>query len=130
MGKKKSEDTPKPPKPAKRAGRGKGKKVAVGLLVVGLLGGSGFVALDTHQAKQAAAADALPYATGTDVAARAYQAFRAQGVRLYEVDCPTVAEKDLGQVTTCSAEDENGAPVGITATTVEDPATLFTFQQA
>jgi uncharacterized protein HemX len=126
--KKKGDGEPKPAK-VKRARGGGLKKVAAGLLVVGVLGGGAYVVLEQQAAAEAAAADAVSYATGTQLAADAYQAFRAQGVRIYELDCPSVAEKELGQVTTCSAQDETGAPIGVEATTVEDPAKRFAFQR-
>jgi uncharacterized protein HemX len=126
--KKKGEDEPKPAK-VKRARGGAVKKVAGGLLVVGVLGGGAYVVLEQQAAAEAAAAEALPYATGTQLAAEAYQAFRAQGVRIYEIDCPGVAEKELGQVTTCSAQDETGRPIGVEATTVENPVKRFEFQR-
>ena len=106
------------------------KKAGAGLLVVGVLGGGGFLALQTYDTQQAEALAAVPYATGTELAERAYQAFRAKGTRYYELDCPTVQEKTLGEVTSCSAEDEQGNALGITATTVEDPVKRFEFQQA
>jgi uncharacterized protein HemX len=130
MGKKKrkGEDEPKPAK-VKRARGGGLKKVAAGLLVVGVLGGGAYVVLEQQAAAEAAAADAVPYATGTELAAEAYQAFRAQGVRIYEIECPGAAEKELGQVTTCSAQDETGTPIGVEATTVENPVKRFAFQR-
>ena len=136
MGKKKKDkgsDEPKPEKVKKPKGKGGGKKLkkaAVTLLVLGILGGGGYTAYGEHEARKAAELDALPYASATEVAQRAYQSFRAQGVRLYELQCPAVAEKTLGQVTTCSAEDDEGTSIGVTATTVEDAEKRFEFQQA
>jgi predicted Fe-Mo cluster-binding NifX family protein len=120
-------------KKAKKRKGGLGKKLkkaGAGLLVVGVVGGGGFFALQSHNTQQAEALAAVPYATGTELAERAYQAFRAKGTRYYELDCPTVQEKTLGEVTSCSAEDEQGNAIGITATTVEDPVKRFEFQQA
>lgn len=119
------------PEPAttRKPGGGTGKKLLVALLVLGVVGGAGHLVLQEQAAAEAAAADALPYVTGTQLAEEAYQAFRAQGVRVYEIDCPTVAEKELGQRTTCSAQDETGAPIGLEATTVENPVKRFEFQR-
>jgi uncharacterized protein HemX len=129
MGRKKRGDGEPKPAKVKRARGGVLKKAVAGLLVVGVLGGGAYAVLEQQAAAEAAAADALPYATGTQLAADAYQAFRAQGVRIYEIDCPSVAEKELGRVTTCSAQDETGTPIGVEATTVEDPAKRFAFQR-
>ena len=126
--KKKGQDAPAPAK-VKKPRKGGLKKVVAGLLVVGVVGGGGYAALGQHEAAQAAAADAVPFATGTQLAAEAYQAFRAQGVRVYEIDCPAVAEKELGQRTTCSAQDETGTPIGLEATTVENAVKRFEFQR-
>lgn len=130
MGRKrrKGGDAPGPAE-IKKPGGGKGQKVLGALLVLGLVGGGGHLVLQEQAAAEAAAAAALPYATGTQLAEEAYQAFRAQGVRVYEIDCPAVAEKELGQRTTCSAQDETGAPIGLEATTVENPVKRFEFQR-